>query len=137
MSPVRRPSASRRDILAVCVCLLLAIGFTVQAIALLGTVRGGVDYRARVLRHFLGQADRVIPANASFASNVFGSGYMLYPRERRPAKLGRSPEKLRAGLEHRGVRYLVLHRPLPRSLARSSWATPVYSDPDGVVLNVH
>jgi hypothetical protein len=115
----------------------LAVGFAVQTAALVRTMLGGLDHPAQVRRDFLNHAHLIVPDTASFASNAFGSGYLLYPSRRVTANFSTSSESLHVMLKRKGARYLVVTYPLPHSLADSArWTRQVYRDRHGVVLEV-
>ena len=128
---------SPRAVLAGSVCLIVAVGFAVQTAALVRTMLGGLDHPAQVRRDFLHHAHLIVPDTATFASNAFGSGYLLYPSRRVKANLSTSSENLHAIINRQGVRYLVVAYPLPDSLAGfGRWTRQVYRDRHGVVLEV-
>jgi hypothetical protein len=128
-----RPPAA---LLGAVVVLLFAAGAVVQTGVLANTVREGLQQTSNGDgRAFLGHANRVIPAEADFASDVRAAAYVLYPRRRIRVRLTRPAAFVESSLRRNHVGYLVVRLPLPASLvAASSWTRAIYQDHYGAVL---
>jgi hypothetical protein len=134
-----RQVTPRRDFaahVAGAVCVLTAVCVLIQAGTLARLWHSNLTARDRPAgRAFLEQVDRTIPARASFASDVRGSGYVLYPRQRLNVSFRSSPADMRRQLEEAGVRYLVVSLPLSPSLrGAASWSRVVLRRPSALVL---
>jgi hypothetical protein len=132
-----RPRRSPSAVLGLLVFALAVGGFAIQTGYLARTVSRGFHEGRRELRPLLDAAGRVMPPRARFASNVYASGYVLYPRRRIRIRFAVTPVRLRRRLRITGVNYLVMAFPLPPSLTGpATWRRRLYRDRLGVVLEV-
>ena len=122
-------------LLGAVVVLLFVVGAVIQTGVLARTVRDGLRQTSHDDgRAFLGHANQVIPAGVDFASDVPAAAYRLYPRHRVPIRFTHPAATVESALRQNRVRYLVVRLPLPASLRAATWASVIYRDGYGAVL---
>lgn len=138
MAGIRSRGSLRRraGVLGLAVCMLYAAGFVFQIGVLVSAVHDGLEVsRKGERRTLLDRANDLLPADARFASNVEGAGYVLYPRPEVRVRFKQPPDRVRSRLRAGRVRYLIVALPLPRWLRdASSWTREVGRTKHGVIL---